>query len=109
MNTLLGNIKTSLAGIYHAFGFQKYAHRYLGQVKYLFNRRFGLRTILQRLARAASQATPCPMRMVRAAESSVDQVSVKSWAKMLTLTISPSRLRIGCHCSTQMRFSPGLA
>ena len=70
VNTVLGNIKTSLAGTYHAFGFQKYAHRYLGQVQYLFNRRFNLRTILERLARAASQASPCPMRVVRAAESS---------------------------------------
>ena len=70
VNTVLGNIKTSLAGTYHAFGFQKYAHRYLGQVQYLFNRRFNLRTILERLARAASQTAPCPMRLVRAAESS---------------------------------------
>lgn len=70
VNTALGNLKTSLAGTYHAFGFKKYAHRYLGQVQYLFNRRFDLRTILQRLARAASQAAPCPLRLVRSAESS---------------------------------------
>ena len=70
VNTALGNIKTSLAGTYHAFGFSKYAHRYLGQVQYLFNRRFDLRVILERLARAASQATPCPLLAVRAAESS---------------------------------------
>ena len=65
---MLGNLKTSLAGTYHAFGFRKYAHRYLGQVQYLFNRRFDLRTILERLARAASQAKPCGLRAVRAAE-----------------------------------------
>lgn len=70
VNTVLGNIKTSLAGTYHAFGFSKYAHRYLGQVQYLFNRRFDLRAVLGRLARAASQAGPCPLRAVRAAESS---------------------------------------
>ena len=70
VNTALGNIKTSLAGTYHAFGFRKYAHRYLGQVQYLFNRRFDLRSILERLARAASQAAPCPLRGVRAAEPS---------------------------------------
>ena len=70
VNTALGNIKTSLAGTYHAFGFSKYAHRYLGQVQYLFNRRFDLRAILPRLARAASQAMPCPLRVVRAAEAS---------------------------------------
>ena len=70
VNTVLGNIKTSLAGTYHAFGFRKYAHRYLGQVQYLFNRRFDLRAVLGRLARAASQAGPCPLRAIRAAESS---------------------------------------
>jgi hypothetical protein len=69
VNTVLGNIKTSLAGTYHAFGFRKYAHRYLGQVQYLFNRRFDLRAILQRLGRAAAQACPCPLRLLRAAES----------------------------------------
>jgi transposase-like protein len=70
VNTALGNIKTSLAGTYHAFDFQKYARRYLGQIQYLFNRRFNLRTILRRLACAASQAAPCPLRVVRAAEPS---------------------------------------
>ena len=70
VNTALGNIKTSLAGTYHAFGFRKYSTRYLGQVQYLFNRRFDLRAILGRLARAASQASPCPLSKVRAAESS---------------------------------------
>ena len=68
VNTALGNLKTALAGTYHAFGFEKYAHRYLGQVQYLFNRRFNLRSILDRLARAASQSRPCPLRSVRAAE-----------------------------------------
>ncbi len=70
VNTALGNIKTSLSGTYHAFGFKKYARRYLGQVQYLFNRRFDLRTLLDRLARACSQLLPCPLRQVRAAEPS---------------------------------------
>ena len=68
VNTALGNLKTALAGTYHAFAFDKYAHRYLRQVQYLFNRRFDLRTILGRLARVASLARPCPLRAVRAAE-----------------------------------------
>ena len=68
VNTALGNIKTSLSGTYHAFGFRKYAHRYLAQVQYLFNRRFNLRTILERLARAASQLTPRALPAIRAAE-----------------------------------------
>jgi transposase-like protein len=70
VNTVLGNLKTALAGTYHAFGFDKYAHRYLAQVQYLFNRRFDLRSILTRLARAASNTSPCPLHAVRAAEQS---------------------------------------
>ncbi len=70
VNTVLGNIKTSLAGTYHAFNFRKYTHRYLGQVQYLFNRRFDLRTVMERLARAACQAAPCSLRAIRAAEPS---------------------------------------
>ena len=68
VNTALGNIKTSLSGTYHAFGFRKYGHRYLAQVQYLFNRRFNLRAVLERLARAASQVKPCGLRAIRAAE-----------------------------------------
>ena len=70
VNTILGNLKTALAGTYHAFGFAKYAHRYLAQVQYLFNRRFNLRTILTRLARAACVTPPCPLLTIRAAEPS---------------------------------------
>ncbi len=68
VNVVLGNLKTSLSGTYHAFGFKKYAHRYLGQVQYLFNRRFNLRIILQRLVRAACQASRCGLRAIRKAE-----------------------------------------
>lgn len=66
----MGNLKTALAGTYHAFGFQKYAHRYLAQVQYLFNRRYDLRAILMRLARVACQTRPCPLSAIRAAGSS---------------------------------------
>jgi len=70
VNTALGNIKTSLSGTYHDFGFRKYADRYLCQVQYLFNRRFDLRKVLELLAQAASQDLPCPARTVRSAEPS---------------------------------------
>lgn len=70
VNTALGNIKTALAGTYHAFGFRKYAHSYLGLIQYLFNRRFDLRHILQRLGRAAVATPAHPLPAVRAAEAS---------------------------------------
>jgi hypothetical protein len=66
----IGQARIAEAITQHAFGFRKYAHRYLGRVQYLFNRRFDLHKVLERLARAASQALPCPTSTVRAAEPS---------------------------------------
>lgn len=68
VNTILGNLKTALSGTYHAFDFAKYAHRYLAQVQYLFNRRYDLRTILPRLLRAACVTVPHTRVVIRAAE-----------------------------------------
>ena len=68
VNTLLGNLKTALSGTYHAFDFVKYAHRYLAEAQYRFNRRFNLASILARLLRAASTTTPRPAAFIRAAE-----------------------------------------
>lgn len=58
VNTLLGNLKTSISGTYHAFNFRKYAHRYLAEVQYRFNRRFRLGNLLPRLLRATVLAAP---------------------------------------------------
>ena len=68
INTLLGNLKTALSGTYHAFDFVKYAHRYLAEAQYRFNRRFNLASILARLLRAASTTSPRPALFIRAAE-----------------------------------------
>ena len=57
VNTLLGNLKTAIGGTYHAFDFVKYAHRYLAEFQYRFNRRFNMRTMLVRLLHALV-ATP---------------------------------------------------
>ena len=61
VNTFLGNLKRSLGGTYHAFDFAKYAHRYLAEAQYRFNRRFNLRSILARLLRAACLTIPTPV------------------------------------------------
>jgi ribosomal protein L37AE/L43A len=68
INTYLGNLKRSLSGTYHAFDFSKYAHRYLAEAQYRFNRRFNLRSILPRLLRAACLSTPAPAHFIRVAE-----------------------------------------
>ena len=68
VNTVLGNLKRALGGTYHAFDFAKYAHRYLAEAQYRFNRRFNLRSILARLLRAASHTNPTPNLSIRMAE-----------------------------------------
>ena len=70
VNTVLGNVKTALAGTYHAFNFRKYAHRYLAECQYRFNRRFDLKAILPRLVRAAAVTGPRTEAWLRLAEHS---------------------------------------
>jgi hypothetical protein len=68
VNTFLGNLKRARDGTYHAFDFAKYAHRYLAEAQYRFNRRFKLSSILARLLRAACLTTPTPASVIRRAE-----------------------------------------
>ena len=70
INTLLGNLKTAISGSYHAFAFAKYAHRYLAEFQYRFNRRFNMKIILSRLLTALVLAPPSCERTLRAAEVS---------------------------------------
>lgn len=64
VNTVLGNLKTSFTGTFHAFDFAKYAHRYLGDFQFRFNRRFDLRRILPQLLAAAVTTPPKPRRVL---------------------------------------------
>ena len=68
VNTLLGNLKTAISGTYHAFDFAKYAHRYLAEFQYRFNRRFDMRAIFTRLLAALVAAPAWPERRLRLAE-----------------------------------------
>jgi len=68
VNTVLSNLKTALGGTYHAFDFAKYAHRYLAELQYRFNRRFDLSAILGRLVCACAATSPKPARLLRLAE-----------------------------------------
>jgi transposase-like protein len=68
VNTVLGNLKTSLSGSYHAFAFRKYGARYLAAFTYRFNRRFDLRTLPTRLLAAAADCAPRPLRSIRPAD-----------------------------------------
>ena len=68
VNTLLSNLKTALAGTFHAFAFEKYGHRYLAEFAYRFNRRSNLKTMLPRLLHAAVASSPQPLRKIRLPE-----------------------------------------
>jgi hypothetical protein len=59
VNTVLGNLKSSLRGTFHAVA-PRYVPRYLAQAQYRFNRRYHLDQILPRLANAAIKTTPSP-------------------------------------------------
>ncbi len=68
VNTPLGNLKTGIAGTYHAFDFAKYAHRYLAEFQYRFNRRYDMAQMLPRLLTALVHAPASPERTLRLAE-----------------------------------------
>jgi len=60
INTLLlGNLKTSLSGTFHAFNVGKYARRYLDGNCFRFNRRFSLAAMTERIANAVCCCRPC--------------------------------------------------
>jgi len=59
VNTVMGNLKTAIAGTYHGFKFAKYATRYLAEFQYRFNRRYSMHDLLPRLLHAMADAKPC--------------------------------------------------
>jgi transposase-like protein len=69
VNTMLGNLKTALAGTYHAFDHAKYAGRYLAEFAYRFNRRLDLAAMPARLLRAAVTTKPLPLKILRYSEA----------------------------------------
>ena len=69
VNTLLSNIKTAITGTYHGFKFEKYAHRYLAEAQYRFNRRFDLSTMLPRLLYAGVRTGSRTENWLRLAEA----------------------------------------
>lgn len=69
INTVLGNLKTALAGTCPTIAFANYADRYLAEGQYRFNRRFDLSVILARLLRAAAVTPPEPLHVIRMAQA----------------------------------------
>ncbi|MEX3582540.1 MAG: transposase [Burkholderia sp.] len=65
---MLGNLKTALKGTYHAIDHAQYAHRYLAEFAYRFNRRFDLPAMAPLLLRAAVTTKPYPRRVLRVSD-----------------------------------------
>lgn len=68
INTILGNLKTSLSGAYKSFKYGKYAAPYLGAFAYRFNRRFNLHDLVVRLIVDVTRCQPKSQRAIRKAE-----------------------------------------
>ena len=66
VNTVLGNLKTTLAGAFHALKYRKYAGSYLSAFAYRFNRRFDLRDLVARLIIDVTRTKPVKEKVVRA-------------------------------------------
>lgn len=67
VNTVLANAKTMISGAYKAFGYAKYADRYLGAFCYRFNRRFDLADLVVRLVVDVCRCRATPERVIRQA------------------------------------------
>ena len=67
VNTILGNVKNSLLGTFHAIR-EKHVPRYLAEFEYRFNRRFNLPLMIDQLLFVALRTPPMPYRFLRMAE-----------------------------------------
>lgn len=65
VNTMLGNLKTTLAGAFHALNYRKYGGHYLAAFAYRFNRRFDLRGLLANLVVDVARTKPIIKRDIR--------------------------------------------
>lgn len=69
VNTLLGNLKMSVTGTFHAVR-RQHAHRYLAAFEWRFNHRFDLAGAIDALAGTLLNAKPAPYRSITPAEAS---------------------------------------
>ena len=67
VNTMIGNVKRSINGSYHAIN-PKHLPRYLAEFCYRFNRRFDLQTIMPQFLIVAANTPPMPGRLLKLAE-----------------------------------------
>lgn len=68
LNTILGNLKNALRGVYHSMS-QKHLPRYLAEFEYRFNRRFDLSVLFKQLIADSIKTPPMPCRTLKLAEA----------------------------------------
>jgi transposase-like protein len=68
VNTMIGNVKRSINGTYHAIN-PRHLPRYLAEFCYRFNRRFDLQSMMPRFLFAAAHTPPMPGRLLKLAEA----------------------------------------
>ena len=66
VNTILGNLKTTLAGAFHSLNYRKYAQQYLGAFAYRCNRRFDLHGLVARLIVTVARCLPAKKSIISA-------------------------------------------
>jgi hypothetical protein len=65
INTMLGNLKTTLAGAFKALKFRKYDQTYLAAFAYRFNQRFDLRGLIATLIVDVAKTRPVKEKVIR--------------------------------------------
>lgn len=68
VNTVIGNLKSALAGTYHKIS-SMHLPRHLATFQYRFNRRFVLGDMIKRLAFVSLRTIPMPGRLLKLAEN----------------------------------------
>jgi len=68
VNTMIGNIKNSIRGTYHAIS-KQHVPRYLAEFSYRFNRRFNLGEMISRFIYIAVRSAPIPQRLLKLPET----------------------------------------
>ncbi len=68
VNTMIGNVKNSITGAYHAIN-PKHLPRCLAEFCYRHNRRFQLEDVLSRFAYVAVKTPPMPGRLLKLADA----------------------------------------
>jgi hypothetical protein len=62
---VLGNLKTTLSGAFHALKHRKYGQTYLAAFAYRFKRRYDVRGLVATLITDVARSKPVPEKMVR--------------------------------------------